>query len=267
MARHPKPLVARAFLRLAVTFCLLAPTVVAAQDEDPETLAEARRIFGEGLAHSDRHEWHEAVAAFRQVIELRAAPPVLYNLAVALVEIREYPEAQDLLDRVFADETTSPEIRASSEELRGELEAHAGKIELAYRGDPAGVIFFIDGFALGGAALDHPHFAAPGRRSVEARRGAAVLARADVDVVRGETVRAELVSPDAEAAAEAAIADEPTPAEQPSERRGVRNPWLWAGVGAGVAAIVIVAVAVSATRDPDSGPPFDGDFVPGRLTW
>ncbi len=273
MARHPKPLVASAFLVLGAILGFLAPPPAAAQGagDDPETLAEARRIFGEGLAHSDRHEWHEAVAAFRQVVELRSAPPVLYNLAVALVEIREYPEAQDLLGRVLADQTTTPPIRESSEELLRELEAQAGRVELAYRGDSTGVVFFIDDFALAGAALERAHLVSPGAHGVTARRGGTVLARADVDVVRGETARVELASPDAPVEGAVALGS-PEPGRRgrirdggaPRERPLVKNPWLWTGVGVGVVAAVVLGVTLGRNN---AGDPFVGDFVPGRITW
>lgn len=266
MARHPKPLAGGAFLVLGMIGSLLAPpdAVAQAASEDAEVLAEARRIFSEGLSHSDRHEWHEAVAAFRQVIELRAAPPVLYNLAVALAEIGEYPEAQDLLGRVFADDSTTPPIRAASEDLLRELEARGGKIDVDYRGAREGVVFFVDGFALAGEALDRAHLASPGAHTVSVRRGATVLARAEVSVEQGETKRVELVSPDAAPRRHTAGLEEPSAA--PQERSLAKNPWLWTGVGLGVGAAVAIVLAVT-LGGGDTADPFEGDFTPGRITW
>ncbi|MBC7172482.1 MAG: tetratricopeptide repeat protein [Polyangiaceae bacterium] len=268
MARHPKPLAASAFLVLVTVAALLAPSGANAQratGADAETLAEARRIFGEGLAHSDRHQWHEAVAAFRQVIELRSAPPVLYNLAIALIEIRQYPEAQDLLTRVLASEETSAEIRTASGALLSDLEEQAGRVELVFHGDPTGVIFFIDDFALGASALQHPHFVAPGAREIVARRGSTVLARAEPAVVRGETVRVELAPPGVPVTNAIHAEAEPFGSERETERSLAKNPWLWTGVGVGVAVVVTVVLAV--TLGGGTGEPFEGDFNPGTITW
>src|SRR5690606_13211798 len=125
----------------------LTPAAVTAQagaEADQASLDEARRIFGEGLAHSDRREWHEAVASFRQVLELRTAPPVLYNLAIALFETGDYPEAQERLEAVLASEDADATLRASATELLGKLEARAAKLEVRFEGDAAGTLVLVD---------------------------------------------------------------------------------------------------------------------------
>jgi hypothetical protein len=264
MDRHPKPLASGFFLAVLLSF---APHVSAQGSEaaDPVALEEARRIFAEGLEHSDRREWHQAVSSFRQVMEIRAAPPVLYNLAVALVEIGEYPEAGDRLAQVLADDTTTDANRGQATTLRAGLETRGGTVSVVFRGDSSGLVFFIDDYPLAPAAAAEPHFLAPGSHAVSVRRGSAVLARREVEATAGRGLAIELAPPEAAPLGPEVVAA-PPPAPEPSERPLVKNPWLWTGVGVGTA-LVITVIVVTATRGGDTRTPFTGNFTPGRITW
>jgi hypothetical protein len=264
MDRHPKALALGLFSALA----LFGPARVAAQSgdsADPAALEEARQIFAEGLAQVDRHEWHRAVASFRQVMEIRAAPPVLYNLAIALTEIGEYPEAGDLLAQVLASEETTDELRAQAGALQGDLAARAGRVSITFQGDTTGLVFFIDDYPLGPEAAAELHFVTPGTHVLSVRRGGDVLARREVEASLGRDLAVELAPPEV-APATPAVVEPPPPLEAPTRRPLARNPWLWTGVGVGVAVIVTV-IAVSVTRDGNTQAPFTGNLSPGRITW
>jgi DNA-binding GntR family transcriptional regulator len=56
----------------------------AAQPTEAEIEA-ARALFAEGLALSDASEWEAAAAIFHEVLAVVSSPPVLFNLAHALV--------------------------------------------------------------------------------------------------------------------------------------------------------------------------------------
>lgn len=126
---------------------VLATAVVAAlgavaapvRAQTDEELDRARQAFAEGVEASDAGRWDEAVARFREVMEVRATPQVKYNLAVALEQTGEYVEAEDLLrDVVQAEdiddrtrdeaETLLASVAPQAEEQRAEQEAAAAAV-------------------------------------------------------------------------------------------------------------------------------------------
>lgn len=64
---------------------------------DEETLAEARRLFAEGVTdvNAEPPRWPEAAGRFEAALALHAAPPIRYNLAVAYVELGRHREASE----------------------------------------------------------------------------------------------------------------------------------------------------------------------------
>ena len=122
---------------LAVVVAAAAPAPAAAQSD--ADLERAREAFAAGVEATDEGRWDDAVASFREVMEVRATPQVKYNLAVALDQTGEYVEAEQLLrDAIESgelDARTQDEAEAllatvapRAEDQRAEREAAAASV-------------------------------------------------------------------------------------------------------------------------------------------
>lgn len=280
MAGHPSWHPAVPFLAgglfLAAALVLGAPVPTRAQDGAPDEVAQpseaeltlARERFGRGLELSDQGQWREAVTLFRQVLQVRSAPPVLFNLATALVELEEYDEAEELLASVVADDATQPRIRVRSERLLERMSEDGAELTITLAGATSGVFVTLDERELAAERVEGPVRVSAGSHVVAAERDGDEVARREVELAAGaaESVVLEIAEP----------ADEPSEipelaltADAPSdESSGQGMSWqLWAGVGGGVAALLIVVVAVSVASGGGGGDAFVGDFTPSTLVW
>ncbi len=275
----------RGVLALVSALTIALSTPASAQPEpSEEEVAEARAIFAEGLAHSSEGEWHAAVTAFRQVLEVVQAAPVRYNLAVALVELGEYPEADMVLGQVLADESAPENIAEEARGLREELRAHAGTVAILVSGAPEGapVFLLVDEFVLpDGQTEAHVR---EGDHQVSARVDGRLVGPVRVSISHGTRTELSLdasveaaggteASPDVDPAAVAestegsATGASETDAgldEPPTEERRLYRDWrLWAGVGGGVVAGVLTGVIIAVTDDPRAV--VQGTTTPGVL--
>lgn len=227
-------------------------------EPDPAVLAEARRLFTEGVAHTQAQRWTEATTSFRAALELHAAPTIRYNLAAALVELGHHREATEQIDRVLADAETPPNIAELSRALSERIRRETAMLTIAIEGEAEGAGVVLDSEPLEPAWLAREIPVAPGAHTVSAVRDGQTVAEVEVTAAAGQTSRVRLVVPAPGAPPIVGGGDPP-----------LHEDWrLWVGVGAAGAVIVAIIVVIAVAAQP--GPPLDpvpGNFMPQVITW
>src|SRR5512139_1887841 len=129
-------LVRRTFLFASILVVAVASSAGAQSPTGPTAaeLEQARAQFGEAVGLAEEGRWEEAVSLFRQVLVVRRAPPVVYNLAHALFELGEFAESDALLAEVVADPATPASLRTSAEQLRAQMERTGGRVTVTVSG-------------------------------------------------------------------------------------------------------------------------------------
>jgi len=240
-------------------------------DQD-DTTAQARALFEEGVELVAARDWAGAAAKFRAALELRDAAAVRYNLASALFEQGEYPEAQDLTESILADPDTPQSTREPTLALQRQLRARGGMLILSVRGEVHGAVVQLDGREVAAERLGTPIAMSADSHAATVVRDEAELARQEFQIARGETTTLELVvAPTPEEVASDSMQDS---AQDPADDgdvdgagAGVFGDWrFWAAVGGGVVvAAVVIVLVVSAGGGVED--PIGGDFEPGVLRW
>lgn len=257
----------------------LLPGSASAQSGDvapptEEEVAEARRIFAVGIRHADRGEWEDAVVCFRQVIEVRQAPPVLFNLGAALVALGQYSEAEPLLRRVVDDPTAEATLVERARESITTMETRGGRLTVSIVGSTPSTVVTIDGLVLPPEQRANEFAVASGTHEIVVRDAVDEISRRSITVAAGEhaaiTLAASIDETGLEDADTQHVASTSHRASQTQvgttsdrasrRRRLVRNPWLWTGVGAGI--VVLGAVIFVTTYDPPVNAPIDGNTTP-----
>jgi hypothetical protein len=196
---------------------LLMPGVgiqaVRAQPASQPTEAEieaARALFAEGLALSDASEWEAAAAIFHEVLAVVSSPPVLFNLAHALVELNQFDEADELIERLMADSETARDLRTRSTALRTRMDRNGGRLTLQPVGLPEGAVVLLDGRPLASARLGQSLRVSQGTHRVTATdtAGGQEIASIEVYVARRARLTTEVTPDQAMLAANAARAAE-----------------------------------------------------------
>ncbi len=206
-----------------------------------------------------------AAAAFREALAVRDAAPVRYNLAVALFELGEDPEAFRLARGLQADPEASGELRERASFLERELRARGVVLSIRLGGLADGAR--VAGRDLGSEELDEPIYLAPGDTEVIGIRGGEVTTRRQLTLRAGSDVYVDVSvvpTPAELAREEASVGDEGSTMGTRSARR---RAGLYVGVAAAaLAAVAVIVVAVAVTRDGTEAP-VRGDFQPGVIRW
>jgi hypothetical protein len=278
MPRHLVRKGARSLL-IAALFVVAchARTQAQAAAPSPEEVAEARRIFAEGVEHVERREWQEAVVCFRQVLEVRVAPPVLYNLGAALVELREYVEAEPYLRRVVDDPNADPSLVERSRHLLEEMALHGGTITLRFVGELGSGTVYLDNEPLPADRLGGPLPVASGAHTISIRDGSRERIRqrfainerqtAEVAIIADPALASRSGTPTQATVTPRDVAQAVTPGDTSTtdgDRPRPNRRWLYVGLGTGAAIVVTVLVVVLVAGNGNSSP-FEGNFNPGRL--
>lgn len=256
-------------LGVAVVVLLCASAAQAQEGTDAESVLEAqedveraRFLFGEGVACIENEDWACAERTFREVMELRDAPTVRYNLALALFELGRYPEASRLIASVTSDPETDPEVAEQANALNTRLQEGSATLTVMLSPALIGATVQVDGEAI------PPEQAtvrvAAGERVVSAHRGEEEVARQTVEAVAGESHTVELeapLPPEPEEPEEAPVPQpEPPPESMPE--------WvLWASIGAAAALVVVVTTIVIVAVTNGAEGPIEGNYQPGVLRW
>jgi tetratricopeptide (TPR) repeat protein len=226
-------MIRQASCALALTFCLAASA--RAQDNDPLAVARAREFFSEGVALAQEGRFDEAARRFREALSLRRAPTVEYNLASALIEMREYREAESLLQSVIANRATTPDLIELATVARAEVRARAAEVRVVH--DGSGTVF-IDDEPIEG---DGPVFVAPGTHVVDLRDGDTTLATRTIETEAGTVAIAELSS-----------ATSLEAGGRGAGPVGAADPLVWIGAGIGLGIAVAIGVMLFATASGSS---------------
>jgi hypothetical protein len=166
-----------------------APAVGRAGGED-EPRARARQRFQHGVELIRNGQWSEAIAELEAARDLRATPPVYYNLALAQRAVGRYRAASASL-RAFlrtVSSTADPSLVSQAEQLLQDSSSAVCRLEISV--DPITARVRVDGeevnLAEGAVALD------PGEHTVVASADGYANAERRVRLARGSNSIASL---------------------------------------------------------------------------
>jgi hypothetical protein len=166
-----------------------APATGRAASED-ETRARARQRFQRGVELIRNGQWSEAIAELEAARDLRATPPVYYNLALAQRAVGRYRAAVVSL-RAFlrtVSSTADPSLVSQAEQLLQDSSSAVCRLEISV--DPIAARVRVDGeevdLAEGAVSLD------PGEHTVVASADGYATAERRVRLSRGSNSIASL---------------------------------------------------------------------------
>lgn len=245
---------------LLIATLTLAPALPAAA-QDAQTTAAARALFEEGMGAVDRGEFVIAVDRLRRSLELRDSQVVRFNLALALLEVREYLEATEHLRLVQRRAEPDSELRRTAEERLAAAEARLGRLRVVIDGDTDGVTTQIDGHPMPDALVGVEQPSNPGVHQIAIFRGDRQLASTEATVETGRSTEVRLLARPPTESEESAMADGRAPFIEDEDSGGsvAEEWWFWtlivaALVGAGVAVGVVLG-----TQDNAGAPTLRGD--------
>ncbi len=218
---------------------LLLPGRAAAQT--PEQVAEAERLFDEGLGAVRENDFNRALELFRQSRHLNPAVPIVtFNIALCHRKLDNAPSTVQELLRFLEEGGADLPQRDRAQELVGELSPRVGVVRI--RVAEAGANVLIDGEAVGPSPLDETVYVDPGTHRIEVRWAGV----AEPEVREGE-VPAGLERP-----VELAFVKPELPVEPPEGPAGPETPaellpsWpFWTMVGATGAFAVTAALTLT----------------------
>lgn len=257
LASMPRALVAAVFL-VATSLLASAPRASAQTEAD---LERARTLFAEGVELTHEERWDEAVARFRQVLEVRSTPQVQYNLALALERSGELSEAASILREIQDSRELNRQQRRDAARLLNTIGPRLGQLIVRISGDEAGVRVQVGDDEVPLDRIGQPLVVDPGTHRVSMHRRGREVASQQVTVTSGEPSEVTLV--------EVAVAPEPIPQRAPAteEPAGELNIaeqwWFWVVIGA----IVVTGVTIGIVAGTSSSGPsaVSGNLTPGVL--
>ncbi|MCC7536438.1 MAG: PEGA domain-containing protein [Deltaproteobacteria bacterium] len=221
------------------------PDSSATPADAPRTTDPAEAAFRSGVEAFDAGDYEAALARFRASYRLRAAPAVLYNIAVAERMIGRAALACRDLRRYLRDVEGLPsERRTAVERERSQICREVA--ELSLRIAPGGASVVVDGRPIGSSPMTEPMVLEPGEHDVVVSREGYAVERRELRLARGsrETLTVRLRrAPDSSRISVSGTSSRPdTPAGGSSV---LESPWLWTALGVVVvgaaAGIVLVA--------------------------
>ncbi len=235
------------------------------EDAEPtaEELEEARQLFADGVRYAGEGEFGRAAVAFRRAAEIKAAPAVLFNLASALFEVRELPEAASRAQAVLDAPDAADELKERAETLLEEIRGQTATLTIRLGGQADGAK--VDGVLLEGEQLDQPLILEPGTHTIIGLRRGEEMTHRELTIPAGGQAHVDVsVIP---TPAEVAAANPPPPPEEPDQPAEDSKLGLYIGIGAGALAVVVAVVVIIAVTSGGTEDPVEGDFQPGVLEW
>jgi len=175
---------------LLIAAGLLFPAMAMAQETaesegepTPDQLAEARELFEDGLRYASEGLFGRAEIAFRRAAAIKAAPPVLYNLASAQYELGELVEAGTNAQLVLADGETPPELAESARALLQQVHPRVGRLTVQIAG--AADTATVDGEALEDSQLGRALIVEAGTRTIAGMRDGETVTERTIDLEAG----------------------------------------------------------------------------------
>ncbi len=134
-------------------------------------LETARRLFDEGLALEDAHDFAHALDKFQRVAAIKATPQVRYNLGVCFASTGKLVEASNEWGRVVAEarDSNDPELRklaSLAETRRAEIDPRIPRIIVRV---PEGATITLDGAPVDAALAGSPLLVNPGPHDLIAK--------------------------------------------------------------------------------------------------
>lgn len=249
----------RRYCVVLLAAALLFPGRAAAQT--PEQVAEAERLFNEGLDAVRANDFGQALELFRQSRHLNPGVPIVtFNIALCHRKLDNPPDAVQELLRFLEEGGADLPQSDRAQELVGELAPMVGAVRI--RVPEPGANALIDGEGVGPSPLDQTVYVAPGSHRIEVR-----WAGLPESEVRQSEVPAGLEQP-----IEVAFARPETPIEPPDGSEEPETPaellpsWpFWAMVGAtggfGLTAVLTLTFGHLAYSDYVDGGRTDGDLA------
>lgn len=260
----------------------------AESQEDPELL-RARELFAEAVGEAQLENHRRAVELFREVLAIRDSPAVRYNLAVSLSVLNEIMEADELIQSVLQDRTTSPALRTNAADLRLLIEEQGAQLTISVEGVAMGTFETM----LNDTRIENPRLGRilrvrSGAHAVRLQRGNRELASERFTLAPGEQ-REVVLTVEGESFGITSVSDTPIDPEllqeeaPPRANRQAENAVnledeetsessMSAGAKVGIALAIIAVLAGGAvatyflTRE-DAPEPVQGTFSPGVLTF
>lgn len=252
---------------------LSLPTIALAQDTNadpeatsepsPEQLEEARQLFGDGVRYAGEGEFGRAVVAFRRAAEIKPAPAVLFNLASALFELRELPEAAARAQAVLDSPDTPPELQERAQLLLDQVRGQTATLTIRLGGEADGAK--VDGELLERGQLDEPLILEPGVHTIIGLRRGEEMTHRELNIPAGGQAHIDVsVIPTPE---EVAAANPPPPDDDRDMEPTDSKLGLYLGIAGGAVAVIVAVVVIIAVTSGGTEDPVDGDFQPGVLEW
>lgn len=240
------------------------------------TNAQARKTFRQATRRADMGQHQKAAELFRQVLAVQDVPPVQYNLAYSLVELGDFAEADELLEKVILDRTTPSELKANAHHLREEMEKAGGWLTVRVKGPKKDVFVLLDGRELPPERIGQALRVSAREHQVSIERDEEELGRESIQIGRGASERVIFrvkprVDPNinpVDVARAAPIDEETLALDEPKiEEDEGPNWWIWGSVIGAVVVAGTVTAIILASQPDDPVPVHSGDFQKPILTW
>lgn len=219
-------------------------------DASPEPAEPAEVAFRRAVEAFDAGDYAAALARFRASYRLRAAPRVLYNIAVTERLAGRTADACRDLRRYLRDIRELPAARrAEVEQELATWRAQVAELELVIA--PGGASLRLDGADVGSSPLTEPLFLDPGEHDVVVERTGFVSQTRALELAAGQRRVLELRLHRAPAPSTRGEVLRPAAAPDAPSRGALASPWLWTAVGAVAVGAVVTAVVLSAGSEPD----------------
>jgi hypothetical protein len=207
-----------ALFRRALSCSLVAVALIAATPARADDAQTAARLFREGKAAFDDHDYRHAAERFEEAYATVPHPSPLWNAARSWERAGDTARATELFLTYAERWPEGPDIAAAREAF-GRLQQTVGWLELPSAQWPEGIT--VDGVAVKGPRA----FVTPGAHVVEGRRGTRI-ARASVEVAARERKEVRLALEEEHAAVPPPPALAPAPqAAPPPEAPPARHGW------------------------------------------
>ena len=212
---------------------LLAATPFATRAQAPAPAAEtpAQAAYRAGVEHFKASRFEDAIREFNKAYRLDPNPVLVFNMARAFEETRQYSSAIEFYRRYLAMAPESPDRQAVEDSIRT-LELLAAKsqpqaVALSVMSQPDGATVLLDGRAVGVTPMKVD--VAPGTHFLALERAGYVRASEEVTLDAGQPLERRVVLVQA-------------PAAEPSAERAGSSLWPWVAVGTGGALLAASAV-------------------------
>jgi len=213
------------------TLLALVPAPARAQAPDQAVETPAQAAYRAGVEHFKANRFEDAIREFNKAYRLDPNPVLVFNMARAFEETRQYTSAIEFYRRYLTMAPESTDRQAVEDSIRT-LELLAAKnqtqaVALSVISQPDGATVFVDGREVGVTPMKLD--VAPGKHFIALERAGFVRASEEVSIDAGQPLERRVV-----------LVQAPTP--QPAAARSGSSVWPWVAVGTGGALLAASAV-------------------------